>query len=101
MTTEQKIQYIADHYGIESQSIQLLEEMGELAQAVVKYLRSTGYGQGTDKSAYECAKCITEEMADVVIMLLQIKHLIGVGEDELSQIVESKLDRQIERIKKE
>ena len=30
MTTEQKIQYIADHYGYEPQSRQLIEEMPEL-----------------------------------------------------------------------
>lgn len=29
MTTEQKIQHIADHYGYEPQSRQLIEEMAE------------------------------------------------------------------------
>lgn len=44
---------------------------------------------------------IIEEMADTVIMIWQIKYLLGVGEGELSKIIEQKLDRQIERIKKE
>lgn len=38
-------------------------------------------------------------MADTLIMIWQIKYLLGVGEGELSKIVEQKLDRQIERIK--
>lgn len=101
MTTEQKIQYIADHYGIENQSIQLFEEIGELAQAVAKYLRSTGYGQGTDKSAYECVECVTEEMADVLIMLSQIQHLLHICSINLDKKIEEKLDRQIDRIKNE
>ena len=34
MTTEQKIQYIADHYGYEPQSRQLIEEMAELMESI-------------------------------------------------------------------
>ena len=44
---------------------------------------------------------IEEEIADVEIMLSQIKYLLGLGDEELSQIIENKLDRQIERIKNE
>ncbi|WP_270523004.1 hypothetical protein [Sellimonas intestinalis] len=44
---------------------------------------------------------IIEEMADTVIMIWQIKYLLGVGEGELSKIIEQKLDRQIKRIKGE
>lgn len=42
MITEQKIQYIADHYGYESQSRQLIEELSELIQAVCKHNRAFG-----------------------------------------------------------
>lgn len=42
---------------------------------------------------------IEEEIVDVFIMIWQIKYLLGVGEGELSHIMEQKLDRQIERIK--
>ena len=38
-------------------------------------------------------------MADTLIMIWQMKYLLGVGDGELYQIIESKLDRQIERIK--
>lgn len=41
MTTEQKIQYIANHYGYEPQSRQLIEEMAELTVAINKAWRKT------------------------------------------------------------
>lgn len=98
MTTEQKLQYIADHYGYETQSRQLVEEMAELTVAINKAWRKTF--DAVDKIPnMDDEERIEEEIADVEIMLSQIKYLIGVGEGELSQIIESKLDRQIERIK--
>ena len=100
MTTEQKIQYIADHYGYAPQSRQLIEEMAELTVAINKAWRKTF--DAVDKLPnMDDEERIEEEIADVEIMLSQIKYLLGVEEDELSRIVESKLDRQIERIKNE
>lgn len=52
-----------------------------------------------DISAESEYEHILEEMADTLIMIWQIKYLLGVGEGELSKIIERKLDRQIERIK--
>lgn len=99
MTTEQKIQYIADHYGYESQSRQLIEEMAELTVAINKFWRKLGNGQSTSKSASECIDNQIEEIADVQIMIEQIKYLLGVREGEVLDVIEKKLDRQIERIK--
>lgn len=100
MTTEQKLQYIADHYGYDPQSRQLIEEMAELTVAINKAWRKTF--DAVDKLPnMDDEERIEEEIADVEIMLWQIKYILGVEEDELSRIVESKLDRQIERIKSE
>ena len=100
MTTEQKIQYIADHYGYDPQSRQLIEEMAELTVAINKAWRKTF--DAVDKLPnMDDEERIEEEIADVEIMLSQIKYLLGVGDGELYQIIESKLDRQIERIKSE
>lgn len=100
MTTEQKIQYIADHYGYEPQSRQLIEEMAELTVALNKAWRKT-FDTVDKLPNMEDEERIEEEIADVEIMLSQIKYLLGVGDGELYQIIESKLDRQIERIKNE
>ena len=100
MTTEQKIKYIADHYGYEPQSRQLIEEMAELTVAINKAWRKT-FDEIDKIPNIDDEEHIEEEIADVEIMLLQIKYLIGVGNEELLEIVEKKLDRQIERIKNE
>ena len=98
MTTEQKIQYIADHYGYEPQSRQLIEEMAELTVAINKACRKTL--DTVDKIPnMDDEERIEEEIVDVLIMIWQIKYLLGIGEGELSHIMEQKLDRQIERIK--
>lgn len=99
MTTEQKIQYISDHYGYETQSRQLIEEMAELTVALNKAWRSRHDYVETPNTDYVDYENILEEMVDVLIMIWQIKYLLGIGEGELSHIMEQKLDRQIERIK--
>lgn len=100
MTTEQKLQYIADHYGYDPQSRQLIEEMAELTVAINKLWRKHEY-KATSSDVAEAHFDVLEEIADVEIMLSQIKYLLGVGDGELSRIVKRKLDRQIERIKNE
>lgn len=97
MTTEQKIQYIADHYGYEPQSRQLIEEMAELTVAINKLWRvKKGY---CDKPEIVARLNIIEEMADVMIMLWQMEYLLGMDENELERFMDEKLDREIERIK--
>ena len=98
MTTEQKVQYIADHYGYEPQSRQLIEELSELIQAVCKHNRAF-FG----KQVAESTKCpekdaIIEEMADVIIIMCQLDYLISIDANDVLEMIEKKLDRQIERI---
>ena len=101
MTTEQKIQYIADHYGYESQSRQLIEELSELIQAVCKHNRVFDGKQLSESSECPEKDAITEEIADVEIMIAQIEYLLGVSAMKLDNMIEQKLDRQIGRIKNE
>lgn len=101
MTTEQKIQYIAEHYGYESQTRQCIEEMSELIQALCKHSRAIS-GRQISKSA-ECPEKdeVTEEIADVYITVSQIEYILGISSMKLNEEIEKKLDRQIERIKNE
>lgn len=101
MTTEQKIQYIAGHYGYEPQSRQLVEELSELIQAVCKHNRAFGGKQLSESMECPEKDAITEEMADVEIMILQIEYLLGISAMELNNMIEQKLNRQLERIKNE
>lgn len=100
MTTEQKIQYIADHYGYDPQSRQLIEEMAELTVALNKAWRKTF--DTVDKIPnMDDEERIVEEIADVEIMITQIEYFFGVSAMKLNNMIEQKLNRQIERIKQE
>jgi len=83
---------IADHYGYPSQSNQLMEECAELIQAVNKYKRAK-----TSDAQYIAFRNYVEEIADVEIMLEQIKYLINVKEQDLNETKLYKLHRTIER----
>lgn len=100
MEIAEKIKIIAEHYGYEAQSRQCIEEMAELMLAINKLWRSIGHGQLTEKSFKECLENLTEEMADVQIMLWQMEYLLLSGQ-EVNQMIEKKLDRQLKRIEEE
>ena len=100
MEIAEKIKIIAEHYGYEAQSRQCIEEMAELMQAINKLWRSIGHGQLTEKSFKECLENLTEAMADVEIMLWQMEYLLLSGQ-EVNQMIEKKLDRQLKRIEEE
>lgn len=95
------IKKIADTYGFSEQSRQLSEECAELIVAVNKYHREI------KKPSYTPSDCIDkqylslqimEEIADVTIMIEQIKYLLQISDTDIDQIIEQKLNRQLERI---
>ena len=96
------IETISQHYGYDAQSRQLIEEMAELTQAINKYWRKQlECGKRTPFETYsfnEEWKNIVEEIADVEICLSQLKFLLGIRPYEIEQIIEQKLNRQLERI---
>jgi NTP pyrophosphatase (non-canonical NTP hydrolase) len=94
---KQSIIEIAEFYGYDAQSRQLIEEMAELTVALNKYHRITN----DMHYAYEHRKCIEnikEEIADVMIMLEQMKYLLNIYEDDIETIINRKILRQLERI---
>ena len=99
MEIAEKIKIIAEHYGYDSQSRQCIEEMAELTQAINKWWRVCGHGQNPEKSIADCRDNLVEEMADVQIMLWQMEYLF-LSAQEVNQMIEKKLDRQLERVKK-
>ena len=87
---EEKVKKIADYYGWNSQLKQLAEECSELSVESLHYIRE---GRGIER--------ISEEMADVLIMIQQIVYLIGHGYEDVEKYAEFKLDRQLRRIDRE
>ena len=100
------IRDIAINYGFERQSRQCMEECGELIQALNKYWRNfLQYGTRTSFTFSDMVnnkeyKNLVEEIADVEIMLTQLKILLRC-EDDVVEIAEQKVQRELARIRGE
>ena len=88
---EQAIKRIADHYGYEHQRKKLIEEMAELTVEIC-HLDERG-----DYKDFKHRQGIYEEIADVEVVLAQIKHLLNC-EDEVEAFKTYKVRRQLDRI---
>ena len=85
------VEKIALHYGFAEQSRQTIEEMAELTVAISKIHR--GWGKETYNN-------LIEEIADVEIMLEQLKYLSN-SCYQVRNIKKQKIQRQLNRIKAE
>ena len=87
---DEKVKKIAEYYGWSSQLRQLAEECSELSVESLHYIRE---GRGIER--------ISEEIADVLIMVQQIIYLMDHGYGDIEKCAEFKLDRQLSRIERE
>src|SRR5574344_2719366 len=90
-----KIEKIADHYGLQHQLYKSIEELIELVQAIQEY--SFELGMRDDEISTEH---VAEEIADVSIMLDQLRYLLEC-EETVNLYRETKVNRQIGRIAEE
>lgn len=102
---QNNIMEIANHYGYDSQSRQLIEEMAELTVAINKLWRVEKFCDRKDIMdvkgfSYPEIKEIIGEIADVEIMLSQIKYFMNCN-NEVEQEKERKILRQLERMESE
>lgn len=99
---DNRIKQIADHYGYEAQSRQTMEECAELIQAINKLWREEeGYIEN-NAPIHTYRKKVIEEMADVEIMLRQMRYMLAVADmTEWADEINSKLKRQMQRISNE
>lgn len=81
---------IIKHYGIQAQKIKLMEELAELIQATAK------------ASSERITDDMVEEIADVLIVVEQIKSVLTPDQDKLlHDMVSYKLRRQMTRMEGE
>lgn len=98
----EEIHKIADYYGYEAQSRQLIEEMAELTQALNKLWRYENARFNGD--VYKLKHDIIEEIADVEICLEYVKYLLGRDdssreiEADVEKVKKFKVERELERI---
>lgn len=67
------------------------EELGELVQAISKYYRNISL------STYNN---LIEEMADVTIILEEIKASVGISDIKIEEVISEKIKRTKERLKR-
>ncbi|MFR1537514.1 MAG: hypothetical protein ACLSUP_02605 [Blautia massiliensis (ex Durand et al. 2017)] len=98
---DNRIERIAEEYGYDAQSRQCIEEMAELTQAINKFWRKQlGCGKtGLEGAGFrnEEYKNLVEEIADVQIMLEQMKIFLDC-DAIVREVMDDKLERQINRI---
>lgn len=93
---DERIKKIADYYGYESQREQFIEECAEMIQASQKCKRTDIQNAQQYRERFDNFQ---EEVADVLIMAQQLRYLLGAR--DIDDIIDKKLDRQIQRIKDE
>lgn len=99
---EEELLRIINHYGINNQQRKLEEEVFELQEAITIYeLKNSVQYEIPLTELIETKEHLTEECADVIVMLLQFMLYYDVDTDELNKMIDQKIKRQLERIKNE
>ena len=97
---KEKLLKIIKHYGLNHQQRKLEEEVYELQEAITRYemARETNSTGGV-YSLVAFEEHITEEIADVCVLLMQIANYFKLDIPSIDRTMEMKIDRQIERMK--
>ncbi len=90
MTHYEKIKRIANHYGFRHQAIKTAEECSELSAALCKLVGGEG-GRAA----------VIDEIADAMVMIQQMRYLMHIDRAKLDRAIDTKVDRQLERMKNE
>ena len=95
MTVEQKeiCRLILQKYGEENEVDMCIEECSELTKALLKFRRRKR-GELLPETVSSLLENIKEEIADVEIMLTQMKILYDC-EEEVKELIDYKLNRQV------
>ena len=94
-----EIKKIAAHYGLMRQSLKTLEELAELG-AELRWLANLPSCSASYLEYETQVIKVIEEMADVEVMLEQMKFLLGC-EQQVKTIKQFKVNRELERMRNE
>ena len=89
---EQKFIDVAEFWGNKMPML-MMEECGELIQAVSKYERYLNSDNGSDDKCEVLRDNLLEEIRDMYISLEAIKHLYSVDDNEINGLIEEKLNK--------
>ena len=93
---------IIKHYGINSQQRKLEEEVFELQEAITTHELKQSVEYDIPLTEIVGTKeHITEELADVLVLLGQIIHYYDIDKKEIEKLLKYKIGRQLRRIENE
>ena len=93
---EERLKYIINHYGIDKQLKYIHTEYFELDEAILKHLNADYLTN--EESRYSNLENIAGEIADIMVMLKQFQYRFGIPDSKIEEIMNYKIDRQINRI---
>ena len=102
MTGQEQKQTMISHanfFGLYNRKNQAIEEMAELTQALCKHSRLL-CDQTFDGTREQVNTNLYEELADVEILLFELKHCLMVDEKLLNKVKQVKLERTDKKIMK-
>ncbi len=85
---------VISRYGAEAQTMIHMEECAELIQAASKMRRSIHSGEDLTQARYN----LVEEMADVLICIMQMKQIYQISDHDIQMMVDRKCRRQEQRL---
>ena len=98
-----KLLQIINHYGIDKQLKYIHSEYFELDEAIVRHTiikdMNKVFGYNFNLDVFE--EHIKEEIADVMVMLKQFQYYYGIDDEQVEDVMNYKIDRQLDRIEKE
>ncbi len=93
---------IISHYGVNAQQRQFAEEVFELQEAITQHeLKESVSYEIPLTELTDTKEHIAEEIADVMVLLLQFSEYYNLDIYDISKIMDNKIKRQLERIKNE
>ena len=90
---KEKLLKIIQHYGINKQLKYIHSEYFELDEAIIKYCNV--------EELWFTKKNIIGEIADIMVMLKQFQYYYDITDEQIEEIMNYKIDRQLDRISEE
>lgn len=96
---KEKLLTIINHYGINKQLKYIHSEYFELDEAIIQFEHDEyDYYPEVEESH---KKHIAEEISDIMVMLKQFQYYYRISDEEIENIMNYKVDRQLKRIEDE
>lgn len=99
MSLSKQCEKIAHHYGKEAQTKQAIQELSALICLLTS--RPDQEHNGIVEAIGGIGEIMTNEIADCLIMLEQVRILYGIDGKQVEAMISAKIARQMERIARE